>query len=139
MITYKELLSGHSIADVPINFQQNGETLLKRINIVRQAYGKPCIVSSGYRSDADHRRIYSQINAKRAAKGLPMVSIPWGSQHLTFSAVDIADPKGDLMQWCRDNVAILEKAELWVEDDPSIPRVHFQIFPPKSGNRFFKP
>ena len=139
MITFKELLSGNSISDVPHAHQVNLEELLKRINIIRAAWGKPMRITSGYRSDADHKRIYSEINAKREAQGLPKRSVPMGSAHLTGSACDIYDPDGSLMQWCRDNVATLEQAELWCEDDPSTPRVHFQIYPPKSGNRFFKP
>ena len=46
MITFKELLKGNSLSEIPINHQQNGEILLNKINIVRTAFGKPMTVSS---------------------------------------------------------------------------------------------
>lgn len=139
MITFNELLSGHSIHDVELAHQHNLQELLKRINIIRTAWGKPMTISSGYRFEQDHRRIYAKINKDRETKGLSPVSVPWGSQHLKGAAVDIYDPDGELMKWVKANEKLLEQVGLWVEDDTSAPRVHFQIFPPKSGKRFFNP
>ena len=132
MISYNELLSGHVLSDVPIEYQHNLEDLKTRINVVREKRGIPMIVTSGFRSMQDHLRIYRSM-------GVPDDKIPMNSWHLKGAAVDISDPDGSLMQWCRDNVPLLEEVGLWIEDDTSVKRVHFQIFPPKSGNRFFKP
>lgn len=132
MISMSELLGSHNIADVSHSDQLNLEELKKRINAFRDVYGKPMQVTSGYRFLQDHLRIYSE-------KGISRDKIPMGSAHLKGCAVDISDKDGSLMKYCRDNVPLLEKIGLWVEDDPSTPRVHFQTYPPKSGNRFFKP
>lgn len=132
MITLKELLSGHSIADVELSAQINLEELLKRINKLRAAYNKPLIVTSGYRSKQDQLRIYRSRN-------IPDNKIPMGSAHITGCACDIYDPNGELMEWSRNNENLLEEFGLWVEDDTTQPRVHYQTYPPKSGKRFFKP
>lgn len=136
-ITFNELTSSHIISDIPINHQHNLEDLLTKINLVRTAYSHPMIVTSGYRSQQDHLRIYSQIAARKGEEFDPK-KVPMGSAHLKGCAVDIADPKGELMAWCLSNVEILEQAGLWVEAD-TVGWVHFQIYPPRSGNRFFKP
>ena len=141
-ISYKELLSGHTLSEVPIAHQHNGEILLERINKIREAYGKPMIVTSGYRSMQDHLRIYSQIAAKKGI-AFDTSKVPMRSRHLTFEAVDILDMDGKLMEWCRVNEKLLEDLGLWLEDDPSVPRVHFQIKPYPSWKPgksiFFKP
>ncbi len=107
----------------------NLEELAKRLSIVREAYGQPMAVTSGFRSIEDQKRIY-----KNAAK------IPMGSQHLCGGAADISDRDGSLAAFVFANAALLERAELWCED-PTYTRgwVHFQISPPLSKSRFFKP
>jgi hypothetical protein len=115
---------------------KNLEVLCDRLNVVRKAWGKPMYITSGFRSEADHRRIYKE---KAAREGKSVVRVPMGSQHLKGAAADIFDANGALTRWLKANPDILEKAELWCEDDPATPRVHFQIFPPKSGKRWFKP
>lgn len=90
-------------------------------------------VTSGLRTREDQLRIYK-------AKGIPESKIPWGSKHLTGGAVDIFDPEKKLQAWCLANIPELEAADLYCEDFGSTPNwVHFQIFPPKSGKRFFMP
>jgi len=43
-------------------------------------------------------------------------------------------------KWILENVKLLEKACLWVENpEKTIGWVHLQIFPPGSGRRFFDP
>lgn len=115
---------------------KNLAILCERLNKVRKAWGKPMYITSGFRSEADHRRIYQQ---KAAREGKKVIRIPMGSQHLKGAAADVFDPKGELTRWLKANPNILVKAELWCEDDDSTPRVHFQIYPPKSGARWFKP
>jgi hypothetical protein len=138
MLTFKELLSGHTLSEVPIAHQHNGEELLKRMNLVRTAWAKPMLVTSGYRSLQDHLRIYSQLASKRGVEFDPK-KVPMGSSHLSFSAVDISDPDGSLYEWCQANKKILEDVGLWCEEKDDQARVHFQIYQPKSGKRFFKP
>lgn len=132
MISYKELLSGHILNDVPLEHQHNLEELLSKINRVRTAWGKPMIVTSGYRSMQDHLRIYSKLGIADKSK------IPMNSKHLIGAAVDISDPDGKLYEWCVKNEALLVDIGLWMEEKDTQKRVHFQIRPPASGRRFFK-
>lgn len=132
MITFKELLKGYLISDIPINHQHNMETLLKSINIVRTEYGKPMIVTNCYRSMQHHLDIYYNKGITDKSK------IPLKSNHLTGRAVDIADPTGSLYAWCKSNTEVLERSGLWCEEG-TIGWVHFQIVPPASGNRWFNP
>ena len=130
MISYKELLHGHNIAEVPMVHQQNLQDLLAKINTVRSAWNKPMIVTSGYRSMQDQIRIYSK-------KG-QVSHIPMKSAHLKGCAVDIYDPDGNLQKWLKANPGILEAAGLWCEDGTTN-WVHFQTYAPKSGKRWFLP
>jgi hypothetical protein len=123
MITGKEL-NPHGY---PVTAEQeaNLAVLLERINRIRAAYGKPMTVTSGLRSEADQAR----INPKAPR-----------SKHLLGAACDIADASGELKAWAMAHLKTLEESELWCEAFSSTPTwVHFQIFPPKSGKRFFLP
>jgi len=131
-IIYKELLSGNSIADVPIKHQQNLDELLKAMQVVREEFGKPMIVTSGYRTEQQHLRIYS-------AKGITdRRLIPMQSAHLVGLACDISDPNGDLNAWCLQNNELLSILGLYMEERQG-PWQHFQLRRPASGNRWFKP
>ena len=112
--------------------------LLHAINIIRQAYNKPMLPTSGYRSREDQLRIYKNKGIVDEKK------IPWGSAHLKGMAVDISDPKQELQKWCLENPEILDKANLFMEDFAFTKNwVHFQINPfgsyKKGGTRYFKP
>lgn len=131
-MTLKELLSGHSLEDLPKEDQDNIFVLLERISRFRDIYGLPMRVTSGYRSIEDHIRIYQAIN-------VPLSKVPLGSKHLRGAAVDIYDGNGLLMKYCKSNSHLLEDIGLWCEDKDPRPRVHFQIYPPSSGLRFFIP
>lgn len=123
MISLKELNS-HAYPTTP-EIDNNLNTLLERINKIREAWGKPMTITSGLRSQADQQR----INPK-APK----------SNHLIGAAVDIEDKDGSLAQWNQDNVKLLESVGLWCEHPDNTPGwEHYQIYPPKSGNRFFHP
>lgn len=107
----------------------NLRVLCERLNIIRKAWGKPMIVTSGLRSEKQQSELIKagKSNAKK-------------SRHLLGLAADISDPDGSLGRWCKENVKILEKANLWCEDPEYTPGwVHFQASPPGSGRRFFKP
>lgn len=139
MVSMRELLQGHLISDVEIAHQHNLEELQKRINVIRTAWGKPMIVTSGYRTLYDHLRIYSEINARRRKMKLPTLRVPAFSRHLSGQAVDISDPDGTLYEWCIENLPLLEETGLWIEEKDSEKRVHFQSVAPKSGKRVFSP
>jgi uncharacterized protein YcbK (DUF882 family) len=131
VVTLKEL-NPHNF---PVTKEQetNSLILLMKINKIRTAWGKPMTVTSGFRSKADHLRIYKEMGIT------DQNLIPMNSKHLSFEAVDISDPDGKLMEWCKANEHILEDAGLWCEEKDDKKRVHFQIVPPRSGKRFFKP
>lgn len=136
MITIKEL----NLKNFPINEEQekNSLILLAKINLVRTKWGKPMLVTSGFRSLEDHIRIYREL-AEKNNTNFDIDKVPMGSQHLKFAAVDILDFDGSLYEWCVANEAFLAEVGLWCEIKDSQKRVHFQIYAPKSGNRFFKP
>lgn len=138
MISLKELLKGKDFSSLPQEHQANMMELLLRINKVRSAYGRPMTVTSGYRAKEDHIRIYKELAIKRGTK-FDETKIPWGSQHLKASAVDISDPDGKLFEWTKQNEKLMESIGLWIEEKDDQKRVHYQIYPPKSGKRFFKP
>ncbi len=133
-ITLKEL----NPKNFPVTPEQekNLKILHERMNVVREAWGKPMYITSGVRSIEDHRRIYEEKAQKEGKKAF---RVPMGSQHLRGAACDVFDPSGSLLRWLKANPKVLEDAKLWCEEDPSTPRVHFQIVPPKSGARWFKP
>lgn len=137
-ITMRELLGANLISEVPIAAQRNLEVLLKRINMIRDAWGKPMTITSGFRSMQHHIDIYRTI-ALRKGQSFSNLQVPMSSRHLTGEAADVADPGGLLHDWCVSNVEILEQAGLWCEVKDETPRVHFQSKPPRSGLRFFKP
>lgn len=103
----------------------NLKILLERMNKVRTLWNKPMTVTSGLRSQADQARI--NPNAPK-------------SNHLLGAACDISDPKKELATWIKANIDEMAKIGLWFEDFDSTPTwVHFQIYPPRSGKRIFKP
>lgn len=112
---------------------KNIPVLLERINKVRDKWGKPMTVNSGLRSLEDHLAIYARMGITDQKK------IPMKSRHLIGAAVDIADPDGSLYDWVVANEKLMEEIGLWMEVKDAQKRVHFQIFPPGSGKRFFNP
>lgn len=134
MITMNELLSNQATFDSLDNdVQENLNQLFLKVNIVRKEYGKPMIVTSGLRTKKHHLEIY-------ARKGIYPPKVPMKSNHLFGRAVDFADGDGKLKKWILENIALMEEIGLWMEDfNATKTWVHFQINPPKSGNRFFKP
>lgn len=133
MISLKELIKSVDFNSLDKDTQNNLLILLERINRIRSDFNKSMIVTSGLRSMEDHLRIYKE-------KGISQDKVPMKSKHLYGQAVDISDPKKELQKWCIDNESKLKQYELWCEDFSATPNwVHFQIVPPKSGNRFFKP
>ena len=103
----------------------NLNVLLEKINIVRAKYGKPMIVSSGWRSP--------EVNAATpgAAKA---------SKHMSGLAVDIYDKDCELWKWVLQNLDLMQELGLYLEDKRFTPNwVHFEVGAPASGKRIFKP
>lgn len=136
MVSFKELLSGEMISDVPMAHQHNLEELLKAVNLLRAEWGSPLTVTSGYRTMQKHLQIYSR-------KGITdKALIPMKSKHLSGLAVDFADPTGNLYQWAKSNEHILEKCGIWCEEGTK-GWLHCQCVPygsyEQGKSRFFKP
>jgi uncharacterized protein YcbK (DUF882 family) len=131
MITMKELLGDHNATECTQDQLINLKELLFRINRVRADWGKPMIVTSGLRNDADMERIYKSKN------------YPKKSRHLFGQACDIKDD-GSLMSWLKeDNSARMKQYDLWGELGTN-GWVHLQIVPmgsydPKTDIRWFNP
>jgi uncharacterized protein YcbK (DUF882 family) len=105
--------------------QANLKVLHEKINVIRTAYGKPMTVSSGWRPAA--------INSATAGAAK-------ASKHLSGLAVDIKDTDNSLWNWCIANLQLLQDNGIYLEDRRFTQTwVHFQIGPPRSGLRIFKP
>jgi hypothetical protein len=100
-VTREEILMGRDKAN-PLSEEQeaNLKDLLARIHIVREAYGKPLVVSSGYRPPS----------VNQAAGGATR------SSHMSCQAVDFRDPNGEFSRWCLANMDIIRQAGLYLED-----------------------
>lgn len=104
---------------------ENIGTLIEKLSLLRDAWGRAMHVTSGLRSAADQMRINPS-----APK----------SHHVTGEAADIADSDGRLAEWTKANLPLMEQIGLWMEDfDHTHGWVHYQISPPKSGHRVFVP
>lgn len=125
MLELKELLGKYKESEVPEKVLISLKVLLVKLNVIRKAWGKPMTVTSGYRSEADQKR----INPK-AIK----------SNHLTGHAVDIYDPNLKLTAWLKkgEGARLLVEQGLYCEEGNKN-WVHFQDIAPRSGNRWFLP
>lgn len=94
-------------AEYPLTpeLEANLTKLHKALNELRNIYGKPMIVSSGYRP--------GKYNV--AAGGAK------NSSHLICKACDFRDPDGTLDKWCTENQDTLEELGLWQEDPTKTP------------------
>ena len=124
MITMKEILrNGEELYTLPVSTHKNLIKLHTIMNVVRRAYGKPMVVTSGYRSPSYNKSI----------GGSPK------SAHCNGLALDVRDD-GKIKDWIKDNIELMELLGLYFEDfNFTKTWVHFTIRPPKSGNRFFRP
>jgi uncharacterized protein YcbK (DUF882 family) len=134
MISINELLSNQAkFEDLGKDIQANLIELHRKVNLLRSAYGKPMIVTSGLRTKKHHLDIY-------ARKGIFPPKVPMKSNHLFGRAVDFADGDGKLKAWVLENIKLVEEIGLYMEDFSATKTwLHVQINKPKSGKRFFKP
>jgi uncharacterized protein YcbK (DUF882 family) len=123
MISRSEVLMGRD-KDAPLDAEQekNLEELLIALNKLRKAYGKPMIVSSGYRPPSVNKAVGG---AKK-------------SSHMSCQACDFKDSDGSLADWCLKNLDVLIDCGLYLESPAhTIGWVHVQTRPTK--NRVFIP
>lgn len=108
-----------------MEIEASAQQIVQRVNGLLLAFGEPRGVNSGWRPSA--------INA--ATPGSAQFS-----KHMTGQACDLADPHGDLDEWCLDNLEILEQLGLWLEHPAATKGwCHVQTVPPRSGKRVFYP
>src|SRR4051812_13311327 len=102
MITRDEILMGRD-KDAPLSpeLEHNLTDSLKKFNIIRTAYGKFMVCSSGYRPPA--------INSATpgAAKN---------STHMLCMAMDVKDPDGTFRTWALQNLKLFKDNDIWLED-----------------------
>lgn len=141
MITLEELLCKVKWEDIPKEHQDNLLILLDKINLIRKKFGKPMRPTNSYRTLDHHLRIYRD-KANREKVPFDQSKVPMGSKHLQGCAVDIFDPKKELMNWLQANPSVLEEADLFCELGTTN-WVHLQWKPfrsyKKGGTRWFKP
>jgi hypothetical protein len=108
------------------DIEANAHDLLQRVNLLLADFGEDRKVNSGWRPP--------EVNAKTP-------NAAQTSKHMTGNAVDLADPEGDLDDWCSANDGEgLEKYGLWMEHPAATKGwCHLQNLPPKSGKRVFYP
>lgn len=119
MISREEILKDQKC---PPEYEDNLDALLYSLNEFRDAYGKPMIVTSGYRSPEHNALIGGAKN----------------SSHLRCQAADFSDKDGKLKEFCLANLPLLQQCGLWMEHPSHTPGwVHLQIRPAKQ--RVFLP
>lgn len=121
MIKREEILKGK---EIPEGLEKNLEKLLSALNKLREVWGKPMIISSGYRDPSHNARVGG---AKK-------------SNHMLCLAADVLDMDDSLDEWCLERLELLEEIGLWLES-PQYTKgwCHLQVVPPKSGKRVFIP
>ncbi len=125
MITIQEFLMGRiKFDDLSDTLKSNTNDLLVKLNKFRSKYGKPMIVTSGYRPESVNSSIGG---AKKSA-------------HIECQACDFSDKDGKLKEFILNNASILEECDLYMEHPDNTPTwVHLQSRKTKSGSRIFKP
>ena len=126
MITMRDYLMGRDLKyTLTPDLEGNAEETVAKINELLPAFGENRKVRSGWRPPE-----INQATPNAAPK----------SKHMTCEACDLDDPEGDLDEWAMANPDVLQQIGLWQEHPASTKSwAHFQIVPPKSGNRVFYP
>ncbi len=134
MITLPDFWMGrdktHS-AELTADIVRNAEQTIARANLLLTAFRSVV-------ADPEQRKVNSGWRPADINAGTPGAALR--SKHMTGQAIDIADPEGDLDEWCLKNPDALARIGLW-QEHPSATKgwCHVQIVPPKSGNRVFYP
>lgn len=134
VITVKDILTSsgkfpfRSVRWPPNAFQVgNAGELAIRLNKLQTSFERQLVLSSGYRPKA--------VNAKTTGASPD-------SWHIDCAAADVEDADGTLCAWVHAEEALVAHFGLWMEkthraDGTRRNWVHFQIYPPASGERFF--
>lgn len=137
-LKFEDYLKTVDYMKLPEVQQTNIMRLIQKVNALLDEFGEVRSVTSGYRTMADHQRIYKEINEKNVKLGKPVIKVPMGSKHLVGAAVDLADADDRLKKFCTEDM--LKKHELYMEHpDYTDTWCHLQIIKTASGNRIFKP
>lgn len=136
-ITRDEITKGKEVEE---QYEDNLNALLIVLNRFAEeidAYYEehiPLIVNSGVRTKKDQIRIYAE-------KGITDINkIPMGSAHISCQAVDLRDRNKKIRNYIKNNLNILDKLDIYVEDFDATPTwVHIQTRKTSSGKRIFKP
>lgn len=127
-ITKEELLKGRDIKypdDYTQEISDNLDSLLIPLNTIRDAYGKPMTVTSGWRPPA--------VNSATPGAATH-------SKHVEGLAADILDPDGHLWVWVLENLELMKDLDIFMEDKRWTKTwVHFGLGKPHSGKRIFIP
>lgn len=119
------LMSRIKLEDLPSDYVANMNTLIPRVNELLEHFSQYRQVNSGYRSQADQDRINP---------GAPH------SKHLICAAVDLEDKDRALSKFCLNNLDLLKKIGLWMEDPGHTATwTHLQCIAPASGKIVFIP
>lgn len=113
------------------HIRENAAQTVSRANLLLMAF-KDAV------ADWEARHVTSGWRPPQINASTPNAAVR--SKHMTAEAIDIADPEGDLDDWCMAHPKELEHIGLW-QEHPSATKgwCHVQIVPPKSGNRVFYP
>jgi len=125
LISRDEVLMGRD-AEYPLSpeLEANLSKLLLSLNKFRQQYGKPMVVSSGYRPG----KYNTQAGGAKS------------SAHLTCEACDFRDEDHSLKDYVVHNPSILVDCGLYMEWPSNTPNwCHLQVRTIPSGNRIFRP
>jgi len=128
MISKSELLQNRDKmypAEYTREVSKNLDVLCQKLNVIRQAYGSPMNISSGWRPKAIND---STANSAKLSK------------HLSGLAADVKCVDNKFWTWCINNLELLQQQGLYLEDRRWTPTwVHLQIGPPGSLKRIFIP
>lgn len=127
-ISKEELLKGRDkqyASDYTQEISDNIDKLLIPLNKIRSAYGKPMMITSGWRPPS--------INASTPGAATH-------SKHMMGLAADIEDKEGSLWAWVLENLQLMKDLNIYMEDKRWTPGwVHFGLGGPSSGKRIFIP
>lgn len=116
----------------PREVADNALELLARVNMLLQNAAAEGVEA------AQNPRVNSGWRPEAYNATVPGAAVR--SKHITGQAIDIADPDGELDDWCLNHLAVLEELGLYMEHPlASKGWTHLQSVPPRSGRHCFYP